>query len=182
MNARLLHLFTMLEKERADLLASIKHVRQEHFRTAPKDKWSIEQILAHIITGERLSIQYLNKKILGIHEAENSGIVEALKMVALTISQRLPFKFKAPRSVVENTLSYKNLDDLVSDWDSVRNELKVFLEKFEDDQINKKIYRHVRVGLLNIQQALLFFREHLIHHAPQIHRLVTHKDNVQKGM
>ena len=132
--------------------------------------------MAHIITGERLSVQYLNKKILGISEAENSGVVEELKMIVLKLSQRLPFKFKAPRTVVEKTPSYQNLNNLIADWDNARSELKTLLEKFQDDQINKKVYRHVRAGLLNIQHALLFFREHIVHHAPQIKRLIEQKE------
>lgn len=103
-------------------------------------------------------------------------MVEELKMVVLKVSQRLPFKFKAPRSVVEKTPSYQSLNDLIIEWDHTRGELKILLEKFQDDQITKKVYRHVRAGLLNIQHALLFFREHIVHHTPQINRLITHKE------
>ena len=174
MNSKLEHLYNSLESERAVLLDQLKNLSTEQLHYAPEGKWSVSQILAHIITGEKLSVQYLNKKILGIDEIKNSGIVEELKMVILKLSQRLPFKFKAPRSIVEKTPSYPSLHDLISDWDQTRGELKVLLEKFRDDQIHKKVYRHVRAGLLNIQHALLFLREHIIHHTPQIERLITH--------
>ena len=176
MNAKLQQLFNSLEQERSVLLDQIKKISPQQFHYAPEGKWSISQILAHIVAGERLSIQYLSKKILGINEAKNSGIIEELKMVVLKLSQRLPFKFKAPRSVVKKTPSYQSLTDLIADWDNVRSELKTLLEKFQDNQINKKVYRHVRVGLMNIQHTLLFFREHIIHHTPQIERLITHKE------
>jgi hypothetical protein len=54
----------------------------------------------------------------------------------------------------------------------VRNELKTMLEKFGDDQLKRKIYKHVIAGKLNILQTLLFFREHVIHHQQQIKRLL----------
>jgi hypothetical protein len=172
-NARLHRLFNSLEHDRSVLLEKMRHLSPEQFHSAPEGKWSVSQILAHIIAGERLTVQYLNKKMLGINEAKNSGVAEELKMFVLKLSQRLPFKFKAPHSIVEHTPSYFNLNDIISDWDQVRIELKATLEKFRNDQIRKKVYRHVRAGLLNVQHALLFFREHIIHHAPQIDRLVA---------
>ena len=175
MNTRLNTLFNALERERVILLEKIKKLSPEQFHNTPTGRWSVEQILAHIIAGERLSILYLNKKMLGLNEAENSGPVEELKMVILKLSQQLPFKFKAPSMIVENTPSYQSLNDLIADWDNTRLELKVVLEKFRDDQIKKKVYRHVRAGLLNIRHALLFFREHIIHHTPQIKRLINTK-------
>jgi hypothetical protein len=129
-------------------------------------------VIAHLITAERLSIQYLHKKIQAINEVENTGLLEELKMVVLIISQRLPFKFKAPKVVVENTKPYASLQELEKEWTAVRNELKIVLEKFNDDQLKRKIYKHVVAGKLNIQQTLLFFREHIIHHQQQIKRLL----------
>ncbi len=172
MNTKLQLLFDSLERERAGLLASIKNLSPDKQQHAPEGKWSIQQILAHLIAAEKLSIMYLHKKILGIKEAEDTGALEEIKMVLLQISQRLPLKFKAPKVVVENTPSYATFEELITDWDKTRAELKTLLEKFEDSQIRKKIYKHIRAGRLNIQHALLFFREHIIHHTPQIKRLL----------
>lgn len=135
-------------------------------------RWSINQIIAHLIAGEKLSVAYLQKKILAINEVDNTGIYEEIKMIGLIISQRLPLKFRAPRVVVENTTQTTDLSLLVKEWDSVREELRQLLEKVNDDQINRRIYKHVRAGKLNIQHALIFFREHIIHHYPQLKRLM----------
>jgi hypothetical protein len=86
------------------------------------------------------------------------------------ISQRLPFKFKAPKVVVLSTPSYEGLLELTRAWDREREELRTLLDQFHDDEIRKKIYRHVVVGLLNMEQALIFFQEHFDHHVPQINR------------
>ena len=172
MNTKLQLLFDSLERERDSLLAIVKNLSPDKQQHAPQGKWSIQQILAHLIAAEKLSVMYLNKKMLGIKEVEDTGVLEELKMVVLQLSQRLPLKFKAPRVVVENTPAYANFEELTTDWNKTRAELKTLLEKFDDTQIRKKIYKHIRAGRLNIQHALLFFREHIIHHTPQINRLI----------
>ena len=172
MNTKLQHLFDSLERERDSLLATVKNLSPDKQQHAPEGKWSIQQILAHIIAAEKLSIMYLHKKMLGIKEVEDTGVLEEIKMALLQLSQRLPLKFKAPRVVVENTPAYANFEELTADWNKTRAELKTLLEKFDDTQIRKKIYKHIRAGRLNIQHALMFFREHIIHHTPQINRLI----------
>lgn len=172
MNAQLEQLFNKLESDREKLLTRIGNLPADKFNHSESGKWSIHQILAHLITAEKLSLQYLNKKFQGIAETKNSGVVEEIKMAVLKISQRLPFKFKAPKKVVEFTPAYPNLETLKEDWSALRKELRSFLEKIKDDQVNKKIYRHVFAGMLNSKQALVFFREHFIHHLPQINRLI----------
>lgn len=172
MNLKLQHLFDALETDRKNLLSMIETLPADAQQYAPEGKWSIRQILAHIISAERLSVLYLNKKILGIKEVDNTGLWEEIKMVFLQVSQRLPLKFRAPRTLVEQTPVYTSFDELVVDWDKTRAELKVLLEKFDDTQIRKRIYKHIRAGRLNIQHALIFFREHIIHHTPQINRLI----------
>ena len=172
MNSKLNSLFISLEEDRKKLLASVKALSTEKQQHAPEGKWSIQQILAHLIAAEKLSIMYLHKKMLGIKEVEDTGVLEEIKMIVLQLSQRLPLKFKAPRAVVENTPSYATFEELTADWDKTRAELKTLLEKFEDSQIRKKIYKHIRAGRLNIQHTLMFFREHIIHHTPQIKKLL----------
>jgi hypothetical protein len=172
LNARLQYLFNLLETDRLSLLDSVGQLTDKQFNLAPLGKWSIHQILAHLITAEALSISYMNKKVLGIAEAGDSGLLEEGKMLLLKVSQRFPFKFKAPRAVVENTKTYSDFHQLSMAWEQERVELKKLLEQFDDGQIKKKIYRHIRAGRLNIQHALIFFREHYIHHLPQIKRLL----------
>jgi uncharacterized damage-inducible protein DinB len=164
--------FEEIESQRSQLITSLQKLSLGQLNHQPSGKWSVNQIIAHIITAEKMSVMYLTKKIQGIDEAEDSGFIQELKMVALIISQRLPFKFKAPRVVVENTSTSTDLKELEQEWNMVRSELKVILEKIKDNQTNRMIYKHVRAGKLNIKHALIFFREHIIHHQPQIEKLI----------
>lgn len=172
MNARVKPLFDRLEVQRDQLQHLIKDLSDVELNKHPPEKWSIAQVISHLIASEQLSVGYLNKKMLGIQTAEKSGLKEDLKMLLLIVSQRLPFKFKAPRTIVENTPVYGSVDQLISAWDKTRVDLKEVLQKFEDDQINLKIFKHPRAGMLNIQQAIRFFREHIIHHTPQVKNLL----------
>ncbi len=70
----------------------------------------------------------MNKKINGIHEVDDTGLWEEIKMLLLKGSQRFPFKFKAPQPVVENTLVYSDFNQLKTGWEQERTELKKLLE------------------------------------------------------
>lgn len=175
MNNTLLTLFDLLETQRNELLNLVSPLSNEQLNAHPEGKWSIAQVLSHIIASERLSVNYLNKKILGIKEAPDTGLIEELKMIILIISQRLPLKFKAPKVVAENTLSYQTAEQVKEAWEKTRNDLKETLTRFQDDQLNRKVYKHPIAGMFNIKQSLRFFREHIIHHTPQIKNLLRQK-------
>lgn len=153
----------------------ISPLSTEQLNAHPKGKWSIAQVLSHLISSERLSVNYMNKKILGIQEAPDSGLADACKTILLIVSQRLPLKFKAPKVLVEKTVQYQSALQLIEAWEKTRHELKEVLARLNDDQLKRKIYRHPLAGMLNIQQALRFFREHIIHHTPQIKNLLKQK-------
>jgi uncharacterized damage-inducible protein DinB len=155
MNKSLLTYFAQLEQQKDNLLNELSSLSIEKLNSAPAGKWSIAQIVAHLITAERLSIQYMQK------------------LIVLIISQRLPLRFKAPKLAKESTPTLSTLPELTAQWDSVRADLKQLLEKIPDHLVKRKIYKHVFAGKLNSRQALIFFREHFIHHLPQIQRL-TH--------
>jgi uncharacterized damage-inducible protein DinB len=133
-----------------------------------KNKWSISQILTHIMVAEKLSLAYMKKKSLGMNEIDDAGFFENLKLLLLKISQRLPFRFKAPKVVLEKTPAPLSFGDLVRQWESSRSEMHGFLNQIEKKNIHKKIYKHPVVGRLSVVHAVQFFTEHLNHHKPQV--------------
>ena len=173
MNYKLEKLFAELENERQKLFQLLACVEEGILQHNPQpDKWSVHQIVLHLFVSERLSLGYMKKKSLGIETFENSGWIESVKLLILILSQRLPFKFKAPKSVVQHTPTEITMDELKSQWEMMRQELKDFLIAIDDKNLKKKIYKHPRAGMLNVVQAVTFFREHYIHHRPQIERLI----------
>ncbi|MBN8576218.1 MAG: DinB family protein [Cytophagales bacterium] len=174
MNSLLKESFGRLEIQRLALLKQIEILNVDQLHQHPPGKWSLSQVFAHLITSEQLSVQYLNKKILAIEDQPDTGITEVLKMWLLIISQRLPLRFKAPNVVVAHTPAFKDAAEITQAWNQTRAELNDLLSRFTGQQLRRKIYKHPVAGKLNIVQTLRFFQEHIIHHTPQIKRLLKH--------
>jgi hypothetical protein len=172
-NSQLKQIFDSLETQRSQLIMHLNNLSDERYRRIPQpDKWSIAQIVAHLVTSEELSLGYMKKKAQAIEQLGNSGIRESLIFFILQISQRAPsLKFKAPAMVVSQTPPPMPWEELVTRWNKSRQELKSFLETIPDAHIRKLIYKHPVAGRLNVMQAIGFYREHIIHHWPQLKRL-----------
>ncbi len=174
MNPDFQKVFDMLERQRLAILHDVQHVSIEKYNHAPvAGKWSLGQILTHILTAEKLSIAYMKKKYLGADQVGNSGVITSLRLGLLIISQRIPaLKFNAPKVVVENTPPVLSLQELSEKWNAQRADLKLFLEGMDEKNYKKLIYKHPIAGRLDARQAMVFFGEHIIHHMPQIKRLL----------
>jgi hypothetical protein len=174
MNPKLQRILDRVEAERSDLLEALSTLSDQRFNAHPSPgKWSISQIVTHIITSERLTLLYMKKKSLGVDQLDDSGWLESLKMILLRVSQRLPFlAFKAPRVVVEHTPEPLSYEEAVKKWNTVRTAMKEFLEGIDEKHVRKKIYKHPIAGRLDAAQALEFCGEHIRHHLPQIQRLM----------
>ena len=173
MNAQLQTLFATIEQKKAEILNDVQRMSEEDFTRQPApNQWSMSQVLAHLQTSEMLSTLYMLKKFQGIETYSDTGIQHELLMLLVKLSQRLPLRYKAPTVVASKTPSYNTKQELIANWQKSREALRSLLEKFQDHQLKKKVYRHPVAGLINIQHALIFFHEHLIHHTPQIKRLL----------
>ncbi|MBX2968835.1 MAG: DinB family protein [Cyclobacteriaceae bacterium] len=173
MNTAFSQAFSELEKQREDLLQSVRHLSDEAFNQPPEPgKWSVAQILTHILTSEKLSLGYMKKKVNAIDQLKDSGISESFRLWVLIASQRIPIKYKAPKVVVENTPAAMSLDQLTHEWDTTRKELATFLDCIEDKHVKRMIYKHPMAGRFDTRQTLIFFQEHIRHHQPQINRIL----------
>jgi hypothetical protein len=172
MNPRLNDIFKKSELLRTRLLELVSTLPEEKFFYKPKGKWSVSQILTHLIQAESLSLEYMKKKSLGIDQAGNTSLANDLKFFALMLSQRLPFRYKAPSILGKNEPASLDYREIQKSWAELRSDLRLFLEKFDDSTIKRKVYRHVIAGRLNVMHAVKFFDEHLNHHLPQIKRLL----------
>jgi hypothetical protein len=174
LNPILKNRFAQLEEDRVNLLASLAPVPDKTLSSSPTvGKWSINQILIHLLTSEQLTLAYLKKKSLGIDGLKNSGAWEWIKMQILKWSQRLPFlKYNAPKHLKANTPEAVSLEELGRRWSVLRIELHNFLDTIEESNLRKLIYKHPVAGRFDVIQCLMFMREHYHHHLPQIKRLL----------
>lgn len=136
------------------------------------NKWSVNEILTHLLTSEQLTLAYLRKKSLGVSGLKNSGLSERVRWIILKVSQRVPLRYTAPKHVVANTPKALPLEDLNARWTETRRELGEFLNTVADENIKKLIYKHPVAGRFDVVQCLMFMREHCNHHLPQIKRLL----------
>jgi uncharacterized damage-inducible protein DinB len=175
-NPSLQRSFERLQSDTKGLLKEVSALSSVTYHHKPGDgKWSISQILTHLLTSERLSVAYMKKKSLGAEQLENTGIIETIKFLLLKISQRLPLRYEAPRKVVESTPSPLSYGDLIRQWEGVRAELCEFLESIPERNVRKKIFKHPRVGMLDANHAMQFLAEHLHHHRPQIQAIIDNQ-------
>lgn len=169
MNSELQKTFLAAERVRNEIIALMASVPPDQLSLTPfPGKWSALQILTHLYISEKLSFSYIKKKSLGIETLANAGLKQTLLMPVLKISQRLPFRFKAPRVVVENTPEAIPLDQLISQWNLLRIELRSHLDHLSDAHVHRLVYKHPIAGRLSLPQAIQFFAEHITHHKPQI--------------
>jgi DinB superfamily len=164
--------FDRLERQRSQVLGMLKNLPEEKFHVAPTGKWMVAQIITHLITSETLSLGYMRKKSLGIDGLKDSGLKQVVVFWLLKISQRIPVRYKAPKAVVENTPSAFSKDELLSRWDNSRRELNNFLNTIPDNYSRRLIFKHPVAGMLDARQTVGFMYEHVLHHLPQIKRLL----------
>jgi uncharacterized damage-inducible protein DinB len=176
MEPKLEKTYQQLEAQRQRLWQELSSVSGEQWNQSPAEgKWSLAQVLTHVVTSEQLSVNYMKKKSLAMESLDCTGWWEEAKLVLLIILQRIPIKYKAPRTVVERTPPAMSQAELQKAWEAVRADLKNLLLYMKPEDARKKVYKHPIAGRLNIQQCMIFLREHLIHHQPQIHRLLHKK-------
>lgn len=163
----------IIEKDRIELCDALSTITQEQFTQRPTpEKWSISEIVSHLMTADRLSLDYMKKKSQAAESLSDVGWFEEIKMLAFIASQRVPIKYKAPKGVVQNTPRSIDLSTISKDWNSMMDDYKHFLGKIPDEHIRKKIYKHPILGRLDAKLCLQSIYEHYHHHLPQIKRLL----------
>ena len=171
MHPKLQALFSEIETQRQHLQVSLGHVVPAQFNAAPQPgKWSMSEVVSHVVTSEKLSLGYMEKKINAIGSVGTTNVLNEFMLGVFIASQRLPLKYKAPKSIGNKPNAYTSVDVFFSDWQQSRQRLAVFLEAFPAHGLHKKIYRHPVMGRCSVLHCLAFFREHFNHHLPQITR------------
>jgi uncharacterized damage-inducible protein DinB len=167
-------IFAEIEDQRLGLLGQIKPLSQESLNHSPvAGAWSLAQVFSHIITSERLTLNYIKKKVQAAETLSDSGVWEDVKSALLTLTQRAPgIKFRAPKGIVEKTVAYGSYPEIEQAWIDLRMEFKSFLDAYPDKFIRRKVVRHPFAGYLNIIQGVTFLHNHIIHHTPQIQKLL----------
>ncbi|MBV6644453.1 MAG: DinB family protein [Cyclobacteriaceae bacterium] len=172
MDQRLVAQFVLIEKNKADLLDQLESIDLEILQKAENPgKWSVIQVMNHLILSESASLRYLRKKIGGKDSLKEALWIDLLKALLLNSYLRSPFKFKAPGGLT----APDNGDDVkrvVESWDTVRKDFKAFLEEYPTELYNKVIYKHPVVGRIRLIDTISFLNGHQSRHIRQIGRIL----------
>lgn len=134
--------------------------------------WSALDVAQHLRLSERMSHQYLQKKLNSDPgKMGKAGLRSSLRSMAITLFMRSPAKRRAPKVVNESTFPQRSdLDELMQSWKQQRQELEAFLRKQPDIVFEKESYRHPFGGRLSLLGMLRFFEDHLERHRRQMER------------
>ncbi len=167
--------FERLEQQRSRLFEALSHISHDSLNLKPSpDKWSIAQILSHLINAETNSQLYIDKKITYVDTTQSAGIKGWLRMMMMRIAFRLPVKYKAPAfvSVVPETATMAELD---TKWSNVRIKMKATLERITPAMMDKELFKQPFAGKMNASHALDFMQSHYSLHEKQVKKLMQHQ-------
>ncbi len=137
------------------------------------ERWSVYEVMQHLMLSEGNSLKYLRKKSLGLAELKPAGVRAEFRTWLLELIMRSPIKFKAPKGAsVEVFVPVESFAALSGQWQKQREELRQFLSELPLEIFDKEVYRHPRSGMLSIEGMLRFFQVHFDRHSKQMERIL----------
>ena len=127
-------------------------------------------MVAHLTKSERGVLSYIRKKTQDPAALPQSGLMPWLRVGALYIGIRSPFKFKAPKGL-DDLPESSDFASMSLTWAEIRDDWRGFIDAFPPTLRDRVIFRHPFVGLLGPTQVLFFMNEHLLNHSRQIGRI-----------
>lgn len=134
-------------------------------------KWTILQILEHIVASEELSIQYAIGKTNQPKTLENLGFKSIFLTYAMNFVLKLNFKHQAPSPTLPDVNCETSIMKLANRWEKNRIKLEELALK-SPEVLKLGVFKHPLVGPMNFSQMLSFFSAHYSHHLVQINTLV----------
>ncbi len=174
MNSKIKLQFNKLEELKTNLLDQLSKLSDQEINFKPEpDQWSLGQVMFHLYLVEQRIVEYISKKSQDADNLEKTGVKEAWRNSLLHLLLKLPLKFKAPKVVVDAMPDSINMKQLANDWELNRNGLEELLNKQQDKHLHLKIFKHPRVGYINMFQTMSFIYAHHQHHLKQINGLLS---------
>lgn len=172
MSAQLAKKYDEIEQIKQRYLKKVAAVSQEKLDKIPAvGQWSLGQVLYHMYFAENGTIKVIQKNLRENKVRHNSGISDSIRNIILMIFLKTPLKFKAP-TVVSKVVDTITLDEVEKLFAENSTEFKQLLNDLPKELENKQIFKHPMSGMFNIEQTLVFVREHYLHHEMQLNALL----------
>ncbi|MEJ8755714.1 DinB family protein [Pontibacter sp. H259] len=171
MNPKLESKYLYLEKSRNRLLKDLEELDETILNASPAEgKWSIGQIVAHLVQVEQLTMGYIQRKLQKEEQLQQASIKNAVNALLLKAALGSGMKFKAP-PVAADVPAEVDLNTVRLQWDETRYKLEDMLTELPPAMLDKCLFRHPYAGMLSITQTLTFIQDHFNHHMQQINYL-----------
>ncbi|MEM1182981.1 MAG: DinB family protein [Acidobacteriota bacterium] len=171
---KLLRQLDGMESRRSELKGRLSALDPESLSQPPKpDKWSILQIIWHLVDAEQKSVGAVKNRLTKPNRAR-TGLKNRLRSLALTAVLAADIPIKAPAVVAavpeSETLDFETLWE---DWDAVRREWRSVAEDLPPEGHGEALYKHPIAGTLNLSQCLKFQSDHAARHTRQIRKILA---------
>ncbi|MFD2247674.1 DinB family protein [Pontibacter ruber] len=171
MNPRLEAKYLRLEKTRNRLLDELEGLEEGLLNTSPAEgKWSLNQVVAHLVLVDKLTTEYVERKVKQPEELPSASFSGIYKSILLKLVLKSGMKIQAP-AVVATVPDKATLPSLRRQWDVVRFKLEDVLTEVPPSLLNKCVFKHPYAGYLTISQTLSFLQDHFDHHLTQVHHI-----------
>lgn len=173
LNDQVVAQWSATQMQKASLLAFLESWSEDQLRFAPEGEWNSLQIIEHIMLSEAGTLSYLLKKTRA-DPAELPGTDEEQleKGRELNSALKSESKFKAP-PILGDPGEGRSLEVLAAEWSRLRMKWRAFLEELDPAFQQKQVFRHPYAGPLNLEQAMAFIANHILHHRYQLERLAA---------
>lgn len=139
-----------------------------------RGKWSIIQILNHLLTSEKLSVNYLEYKLNLNTTIPSLSIRNRINSVILILAFYSPFKFRAPeKNGINNPQNSGDIQAIANEFDKNRKALRIIINKIPHDDIKRAWFKHPYVGRMGLKVMLRFFGAHFIRHHKQALKILA---------
>ena len=161
-----------MEADLTSLLTYVEGYDQEVLNQAPEeDKWSVQQIMNHLILSEKYSLGYCKKKLSFEPKLKKAGLGSTLKEWLVRSYFILPLKLEAPKGIDTSALpKVDTIENIKNTWHKNREQMKQFLETVDARYLDREVYKHPFAGRLTLKAMLVFFTAHFRHHRKQIQK------------
>lgn len=166
--------FVRLEDRRRSLIDLLRSLREDHIIRKPDpDRWSLLQILQHILLGERgmrLSEQALrDNPIRG--QLKPGKLIEVVRDI---LDRDVAVDVPDARLEPDGKTS---LDELFGQWEEERRLMADLLETVSPETCKTVMFSHPAAGPMPAEETLDLALSHFDHHQRQIERLLTEYSN-----
>ena len=139
------------------------------FKAGP-DKWSIVEVVEHLVIAEEGLLKELSTNIPDstldpeAKTPEKHQIV--IKVMERDIEVDVPHESLEPHGRIA-------LEDLLNQWNDIRQKLPGLLAEIKPEKQGDPVFRHPYGGPLNLSDTLQFFEVHFDNHMRHIDRILV---------